>query len=81
MLIGTMVDVGDGVENFKGNMARITDTVLKEVMDYALSSHSTKLPLRRWVPDGETTVFTDDKAPVEWVIDQIILDVVNEGPQ
>jgi hypothetical protein len=49
-------------------------------MQMALDSNAAKLPMRRWTPTDETRVFTDDKAPVEWVIDQIILTKVNEGP-
>jgi predicted membrane-bound spermidine synthase len=80
MLIGVPESVGDGVANFEANFARIQDPTLRTVMQMALDSNAAKLPMRRWAPTGETRVFTDDKAPVEWVIDQIILTKVNEGP-
>ena len=85
MIIGTNEDVGDGVANFYENMARMDDPVLRRIMEMAVDSNEYKLPLRRWEPGDdlsaeETMVFTDDKAPVEWVIDQIILNEVNEGP-
>ena len=80
MLIGVPESVGDGVANFEANFARIQDPTLRTVMQMALDSNAAKLPMRRWTPTDETRVFTDDKAPVEWVIDQIILTKVNEGP-
>ncbi|HEY1016580.1 MAG TPA: fused MFS/spermidine synthase [Herpetosiphonaceae bacterium] len=78
MLIG-VTEEGDGVANFRANMERMGDPVLRQVMESALAG-GYKLPLREWQPTDETRVFTDDKAPVEWVIDQIILKKVNEGP-
>ncbi len=79
MIIGVPASVGDGIANFEANLARMDNPVLRHVMQQALDSNSRKLPLRRWDPSSESRVFTDDKAPVEWVIDQIILDKVNEG--
>ncbi|MBA3469315.1 MAG: fused MFS/spermidine synthase [Herpetosiphonaceae bacterium] len=80
MLIGVPASVGDGVQNFMANLERIQDPTLRTVMQMALDTNSNKKPIRLWQPTDETRVFTDDKAPVEWVIDQIIVNVVNEGP-
>lgn len=80
MLIGVPESVGDGVANFKANAARIQDPTLRTVMQMAVDTNALKLPMRRWTGEDETRVFTDDHAPVEWVIDQIILNEVNEGP-
>lgn len=80
MLIGIPEDVGDGIQNFQANMGRIQDPTLRTVMQMALDTNSNKRPLRRWQPTTGSWVFTDDKAPVERVIDQIILNKVNEGP-
>jgi predicted membrane-bound spermidine synthase len=79
MLIGVPASVGDGVQNFAANLERIQDPTLRAVMQMALETNSAKKPVRLWQPTDETRVFTDDKAPVEWVIDQIIVNVVNEG--
>lgn len=78
MLLGTMTDVGDGIQNFQDNLGRIQDPTLKQVMESALASYDGKLPMRRWDGKAETRVFTDDKAPVEWVIDQIIVKAATE---
>lgn len=80
MLIGVPESVGDGVANFEANAGRIQDPTLRIVMQMALATNPNKLPMRRWTGEAEQRVFTDDHAPVEWVIDQIILNEVNEGP-
>lgn len=79
MLIGIPGDVGDGVANFEANLATIQDPTLRYVMEQALASNSSKKPIRRWDGVGENRVFTDDLAPVESVIDRIILGQVDEG--
>lgn len=80
MLIGVPSDVGDGVANFEANYARMQDPTLRTVMQMALDTNDRKLPVRRWDGSAESRVFTDDKAPVESVIDQIIVKAATEGP-
>ncbi len=61
----------DGIANFRANAARATDPILRQVFDA-----STKYGNLREVPPSDFA-FTDDKAPVEEVVDQIILNYVN----
>jgi spermidine synthase len=66
MVIG--VNGESSVEAFYDNVEGMTDgSLLRQVGDSSIR-HGT---VRRW--DGDAMVFTDDKAPVEWVVDQIIL--------
>jgi predicted membrane-bound spermidine synthase len=76
IVIGVKQPVGDGVANFRANMERMDDPVLRFVMDQALAgSAPPKLPLREWTEQdaAQVNAFTDDWAPVESVIDRIIL--------
>jgi len=77
IIIGVKQPVGDGVANFKANAQRMTDPILQEIMGQALVSDPTisKLPMREWTAAdaAQRRPFTDDWAPVEWVIDQIIV--------
>jgi hypothetical protein len=69
MIAGLME--GDGIAHFRAAAARATDPILRQVFDA-----SVKYGNLREVPPSDFA-FTDDKAPIEEVIDQIILGVVN----
>ena len=63
-----------GIANFAANAAALpAGSPLKTVADWSLSGGNP-----RPIPPGGR-VFTDDHAPVELVVDQIILDVAREG--
>jgi predicted membrane-bound spermidine synthase len=62
------------IGNFAENAANITDPTLKQVFDASLQKGN----IREVQPNPKGYVFTDDKAPVEEVIDQIILGVVGD---
>jgi predicted membrane-bound spermidine synthase len=82
IIIGVKRPVGDGVANFRANLARIDDAVLTFVMRQALEGapETGKLPLREWTAaDASGRPFTDDWAPVERVIDQLIVRVAESG--
>ena len=64
----------NGVANFVENAAALPlDSPLRTVADASLAAGNPRL-----IPPGGR-VFTDDHAPVELVVDQIILDVAREG--
>jgi hypothetical protein len=82
IIIGVKQPVGDGVANFRANMERMDDPVLAYIMRQALASDNVagKLPMREWTADdAQQRPFTDDWAPVEWVIDQIIVRAAETG--
>jgi predicted membrane-bound spermidine synthase len=82
VIIGVKQPVGDGVANFQANLERMNDPVLAFVMRQALDGNagSGKLPLREWTrEDAAQRPFTDDWAPVEWVIDQLIVRAAEGG--
>ena len=62
------------IGNFAENAANITDPILKQVFDASLQKGN----IREVQPNPKGYVFTDDRAPVEEVIDQIILGVVGD---
>ncbi len=62
------------LSNFAENAARVDQPLLKQVFDASLQQGN----MREVKPKAGALVFTDDKAPVEEVIDQIILGVVGE---
>jgi len=62
------------IGNFAENAANITDPILKQVFDASLQRGN----IREVQPNPKGYVFTDDRAPVEEVIDQIILGVVGD---
>ncbi|MDQ2806810.1 MAG: fused MFS/spermidine synthase [Chloroflexota bacterium] len=72
MVIGTMQ--ADGLAHFKANAATATDPLLQQVFAASLAQGN----MREVRPAAETgqPVFTDDRAPVEEVIDQLILNYV-----
>lgn len=78
IIIGVNTPVGDGVANFRANAERLQaeDPIFASIMQAAQegSNRGGKLPLRAWT-DADVAAarpFTDDWAPVEWVIDQLI---------
>ena len=82
IIIGVKQPVGDGVANFRANLERMDDPVLAGVMRQALEANPArgKLPLREWTAaDAQQRPFTDDWAPVEWVIDQLIVRAAEGG--
>ena len=72
MVIGTMQ--AEGLAHFKANAATATDPLLQQVFAASLAQGN----MREVRPAAETgePVFTDDRAPVEEVIDQLILNYV-----
>lgn len=73
MVVGT--NNPSSIDNFRANAAGVDNPILKEVFQNSL----TKGNIREAHYDPKAISFTDDKAPVEDVIDQIILGVVNES--
>jgi spermidine synthase len=74
MVIGT--NSPTQLSNFADNAAQVTKDypIVKQVFQESLAKGN----VREVKPDAAGIVFTDDRAPVEEVIDQIILGVVNE---
>lgn len=61
------------ISNFAGNVSRLPDdSILRTVGERSLATGN----IREVEPGGR--VFTDDKAPVELVVDQIIIDAARE---
>jgi hypothetical protein len=73
ILVGVNRPVGDGVANFQANFERTQAPVLRTVMDWSLTGGAE--PMREFDPAMATyTPFTDDRAPVEQLIDSLIFD-------
>lgn len=73
ILIGVNQPVGDGVKNFEDNIYRVKSPMLQLMMGWSLSLG--EKPMREVTRDQVAyTPFTDDKAPVEQLIDSIIFD-------
>jgi hypothetical protein len=66
LLIGVNAPVGDGVENLRQNLARVRSPTLRRIMQAALDSTAGPAPFQEWKGAGE--VFTDDHAPVEYIL-------------
>jgi hypothetical protein len=82
VVIGVKQPVGDGVANFRANLQRMSDPTLAFVMQKALVGDAAtgKLPLREWTAaEAAERPFTDDWAPVERVIDQLIVRAAESG--
>ena len=82
MVIGT--NNPTTLANFKENAARVIAQTQQTVPNLSLLKQVFQTTLqkgnvRQITPQPGALVFTDDKAPVEEVIDQIILGVVNES--
>lgn len=72
LLVGVARPVGDGVAHFAANAERMPLPALALVMQWAL--HDGRGPVREFTPDqARFAPFTDDRAPVEYVIDQMVL--------
>jgi predicted membrane-bound spermidine synthase len=69
MVLGSMA--ADGVANFRANAAGVTQPLLRQVFDATLQ-HGAMREVRPAAETGQQ-VFTDDRAPVEEVVDQVIL--------
>jgi MFS family permease len=75
ILVGVNRPVGDGAANFAANFARIQAPVLKTVMNWSLNAAPE--PVREFDPTtARYTPFTDDKAPVEQLVDSLIFDQI-----
>jgi len=73
IIVGVNQPVGDGVSNFLKNYQRMQIPVLRQVMEWSLTRAS--YPVREFAPsDARYTPFTDDRAPVEQLIDSLIFD-------
>jgi predicted membrane-bound spermidine synthase len=73
LIIGVNTPVGDGVANFKANAERLQHPALRTVMEWAI--HEGRGPMREFTPDmARFEPFTDDRAPVELLIDSLIFD-------
>lgn len=72
MIVGT--NQPSRIENFSANAAYAEHPLLRQVFDASLQRGN----LRGIKPQAGGIVFTDDKAPVEEVINQMILNVVGE---
>lgn len=73
MVIGTASP--SNINNFAANAAHADNPILKQVFADSLQKGN----LREAKPNPNGVTFTDDRAPVEQVIDQIILGVVNDS--
>jgi predicted membrane-bound spermidine synthase len=75
ILVGVNREIGDGTLNFQHNYERMQVPALHTVMDWALYQGSS--PIRRFLPsDARYDPFTDDRAPVEQLIDSLIFDQI-----
>jgi MFS family permease len=75
ILVGVNRPVGDGALNFQQNFERMQVPVLRQVMDWSLRYGSA--PVREFLPaEARYEPFTDDKAPVEQLIDSLIFDQI-----
>ncbi len=73
LLVGVNRPVGDGVANFAANAEAMDNAALRRVMGWALEEG--RGPVREFTPEqARFEPFTDDHAPVELLIDAIILD-------
>jgi hypothetical protein len=73
ILIGVHAPVGDGVQNFTDNAGRMQIQALELVMYWSLNEGAFG-PVRQFTADqARYTPFTDDRAPVEQLVDGLIL--------
>jgi predicted membrane-bound spermidine synthase len=73
LLVGVARPVGDGVAHFRANTEQMQIPALRLVMQRAL--HEGAGPVREFVPAStQIAPFTDDHAPVERLIDAMLLD-------
>lgn len=77
IIVGVKQPVGDGVANFHENAERIESPALRRVMAWA--RFEGRGPVREFLPEQATVEpFTDDRAPVEHLIDSLIVSEVEE---
>jgi hypothetical protein len=75
IVVGVNKPVGDGALNFQQNFERMRVPVLRTVMDWSLRLGPA--PVREFLPsEARYEPFTDDKAPVEQLIDSLIFDQI-----
>ena len=75
IVVGVNEPVGDGALNFQQNFERMQMPVLRTVMDWSLRLGAA--PVREFLPsEARYEPFTDDKAPVEQLIDSLIFDQI-----
>ncbi|GAB4210341.1 MAG: fused MFS/spermidine synthase [Roseiflexaceae bacterium] len=72
IIVGVNQPVGDGVRNFTNNIADLQSPVLRGVMGWALSQGQGPLREIKLEEVQSEPIFTDDKAPVEQLIDSLI---------
>ncbi len=72
ILVGVNRPVGDGVAHFADNATQVEIPALQVVMHWALNEGS--MPVREFLPaQARFAPFTDDHAPVEMLIDSMML--------
>jgi predicted membrane-bound spermidine synthase len=75
MLVGVNRPVGDGAAHFRDNAERMQQPALRTVMNWAL--YEGREPVRAFsLAQARYEPFTDDRAPVERLIDRMMLDTV-----
>lgn len=73
IIVGVNRPVGDGPTNFADNYARMQNPVLRTVMNWSLTEGAE--PVRAFTAKQAIFApFTDDKAPVEKLVDSLIFD-------
>ena len=78
LLIGVSEPVGDGAANFAANAERMPIPALQLVMYWA-QSEGRFGPVREFIPQmARYAPFTDDRAPVEQLIDGLIFSEIGE---
>lgn len=74
LIVGVNQDVGDGVAHFKDNAAHMQVPALHTVMEWAINEGLYPVRACTHVQTQHMTPFTDDLAPVETLIDALIVD-------
>jgi len=77
MLVAVKTPVGDGVANYEANARRVANPTLRYIMEEALKTRSTEYPFAEW--NGSAEVFTDDLAPVEFILHKQLLKKIARG--
>ena len=80
IVVGVNRPVGNGVANFRANQERMQVPALRQVMEWALTKG--RGPVREFTAaDAQFAPFTDDHAPVEQLIDSLILNEAKRDSQ
>ncbi len=75
LVVGVAQPVGDGTAHFAANAEAMSDPLLAEVMHWARFAGAQ--PVREFVAQaGDPPPYTDDHAPVEQLIDALLLDAI-----